>query len=156
EIRSGADFHSQVDRLTRGLESMLARSSTSSKQAPETRSLALQPPGSEVRASQMRRLTVLQCGCDVFEADAILTALDPEEQHDLLLEFQQLCRDVTVQFAGTVVKTTDHGILVCFGVPVALECAARRAVRAGLTLLDQMAALNERLGQRHPDLHLSA
>src|SRR5205807_2517492 len=32
----------------------------------------------------------------------------------------------------------------------------RSAVRVGLNLLDRMAALNERLGQRHGGLHLSA
>ena len=37
---------------------------------------------------------MVQCGCDLFDAQALVDALDPEEQHDLLLDFQQQCRDV--------------------------------------------------------------
>jgi TOMM system kinase/cyclase fusion protein len=107
-------------------------------------------------AGARRRLTLLQCGCDLFESEALLETLDPEEQHELLLEFQQLCRDLATPLAGTVVKTTDHGLLIGFGIPFALECAARRAVRAGLKLLDGMACLNARLGRQHQGLHLSA
>jgi class 3 adenylate cyclase/tetratricopeptide (TPR) repeat protein len=113
------------------------------------------PTGRCAREAQHRRVTLLSCGCDVFDSDAIQAALDPEEQHDLLLEFQQLCRDVATPLAGTVVKATDRGLLICFGIPFALECAARRAVRTGLTLLDRMAAFNARLGKQHQDLHLS-
>jgi class 3 adenylate cyclase/predicted ATPase len=106
--------------------------------------------------ARQRRLTLLACGCDLFDSEAILNTLDPEEQHELLLDFQQLCRDAAAPLAGTVVTATDDGLLLCFGVPAALECAARRAVRVGLTMLDRMAALNERLGRRHQGLHLSA
>jgi class 3 adenylate cyclase/predicted ATPase len=106
--------------------------------------------------AQHRRLTLLQCGCDLFDSPAILEALEPEEQHDLLVAFRQLCRDAAAPLAGIVVKTTDHGLLLCFGLPFALECAARRAVRVGLKLLEGMAAFNKRLGERHPGLHLSA
>jgi TOMM system kinase/cyclase fusion protein len=106
--------------------------------------------------AQHRRLTLLQCGCDLFDSQTLLETLDPEEQHDLLLDFQQLCQEVAAPLGGTVVKATDHGLLICFGIPFALECAARRAVRAGLNLLDRMPSLNERLGKQHNDLHLSA
>jgi predicted ATPase/class 3 adenylate cyclase len=114
------------------------------------------PPSRRPRQGQYRRLTLLACGCDLFDSEAVLHALDPEEQHELLLEFRQLCRDAATALAGTVVQATDHGLLICFGIPFALECAARRAVRAGLTVLERMADLNERLGRRHDGLHLSA
>src|SRR5262249_5316850 len=111
-------------------------------------------PAAEVRtgAAQHRRVTLMQTGCDLFESASLLEALDPEEQHDLLAEFQHLCRDVVARFGGTEVKATDRGLLVCFGFPVALEAPARRAVTAGLELLGGMASLNERLGR----LRLSA
>jgi class 3 adenylate cyclase/tetratricopeptide (TPR) repeat protein len=115
-------------------------------------------PSAQMRSrtcdAEQRRLTLVQCGCDLFESEAILQTLDPEEQHALLLEFQQLCRDVATESAGTVVKATDRGLVFCFGFPVALEDAARRAVRAGLHLLDRMAGFNQRLRQRQ-DVHLS-
>lgn len=111
---------------------------------------------SEVRAGQHRRLTLLQCGCDLFDAPSLRDALDPEEQHDLLLDFQNLCRKIAAPLGGSVVKATDCGLLICFGVPVALECAARRAVRMGLNLLRRMPAFNERLDRQHTGLHVSA
>src|SRR5262249_46891293 len=89
-------------------------------------------------------------------SQAFLDALDPEEQQELLTDFQQLCRDAAGQLAGTVVKATNHGLLICFGIPFALECATRRAVRVGLNLLDRMASLNTRLRQQHEGLRLSA
>jgi predicted ATPase len=100
------------------------------------------PPRRKVDARR-RRLTMLQCGCDLFESEALLTALDPEEQHALLRQFQQLCRDVAAELEGTVVKATDRGLLVCFGFPLVLESPARQAVRAGLEVLERLAGLNE-------------
>ena len=82
------------------------------------------PQGLRLREAQRRHLTVLSCGCDLFDSEALLGMLDPDEQHDLLLDFQQLCRDVAAQFKGTIVQPTDHGLLVCFGFPVALEGGA--------------------------------
>jgi serine/threonine protein kinase/tetratricopeptide (TPR) repeat protein len=114
------------------------------------------PPTRRKVDVRRRRLTMLQCGCDLFESEALLTTLDPEEQHTLLLQFQQLCRDVAAAFEGTAVKATDHGLLVCFGFPLVLESPARRAVRAGLDVLERMAGLNERLRRQHKDLRLSA
>jgi predicted ATPase len=120
---------------------------------------AVAPPQTQIHPAppaQRRRLTVLQCGCDLFDSQAILETLDPEEQHNLLRDFQQLCRDVVGPLAGTVVKATDHGLLVCFGFPLALESPARRAVQAGLEVLERMAGLNEGLRRQHKDLRLSA
>src|SRR6185369_657524 len=82
-------------------------------------------------------------------SDRLLAALDPEEQHEVLRDFQQACRRAAERFAGTVVKATPNGLLVGFGFPVAFEDAARRAVRTGLEVLQQTARLNERLAQRH-------
>ena len=107
------------------------------------------------REAERRRVTVLQCSCDLFRSEALLSALDPEEQHDVLLDFQQMCREVIERFQGSVVKATDDGLLVAFGFPVALEDAARRAVYTGLEILNQMARLNDRLTKRKP-IHLGA
>jgi TOMM system kinase/cyclase fusion protein len=112
-------------------------------------------PGAPAAARQ-RRVTLLQCGCDLFDSEALLEALDPEEQHELLLDFRRLCRDAVAPLSGTVVKETDDGLLICFGIPFALECASRRAVRAGLTVLGRLPSLNERLARQHAGLVLSA
>jgi len=107
------------------------------------------------RAAERRRVTVMQCGCDLFESEDILETLDPEEQQEMLIDFQQFCRDTVEQFEGTVVQSTEDGVLACFGYPVALEDAPQCAVRAGLGLVDGMTEFNERLG-RQKDFRLSA
>src|SRR5262249_16384534 len=107
-------------------------------------------------ASRLRLLTLLQCGCDLFDSPVLLATLDPEEQRDLIRDFQQLCRDVATPLRGTVVEAMHHGLRIGFGVPLALEGAARLAVRAGLDLLDRMASLNDPLSRQHKGLHLSA
>ncbi len=116
-------------------------------------SSALNPPsvgGStirRVREAERRRITVLDCGCDVFLSAEIQESLGPEEQGDLLLQFQDLCRTVIAMFEGSVIQTTDDGVMACFGYPVAVEDATLRAVRAGLKLLEMMSALNQKLRQ---------
>ena len=52
-------------------------------------------------------------------------------------------------FEGSVIQTTDDGVMACFGDPVAVEDATLRAVRAGLKLLEAMSGLNQTIGQTH-------
>jgi len=107
------------------------------------------------REAERRRVTVVHCGSDLFDSDAILETLDEEEQEEVLVEYQQLCREAAEELEGTVVQSTDSGLLVCFGYPVAFEDSTRRAVRAGLTVLEKMAPFNERLRAQR-DVSLSA
>ncbi len=110
---------------------------------------------SRARAAERRRVTVVHCGCDLYESEEILETLDPEEQQEILIDFQQFCRDTVQQFEGTVVQSTDDGVLACFGYPVALEDAPQCAVRAGLGLLDGMTEFNKRFPQQQ-EFRLSA
>ena len=80
-------------------------------------------------------MTVLVCGCDLFESEAYLE-LDAEDQARMLRAFQQPCEQAVRRFDGTVVQCNEQGLLACFGYPVAHEDAARRAARAGLGLLE--------------------
>ena len=63
--------------------------------------------------------------------------------------FQQTCEQEVCRFDGVVVQCNEQGLLACFGYPVAHEDAAGRAVRAGLEILEHMAALGARL-RREP------
>jgi TOMM system kinase/cyclase fusion protein len=123
--------------------------------APDTPAPATPSAQRRAREAERRRVTMLQCGCDLFASDAIAETLDPEEQHEVLLGFQRLCREAAERLQGTVVKSTENGLLICFGFPVALEDAARRAVRAGLAVRDGMSALNEGL-HKHWGVALNA
>ena len=109
------------------------------------------PPGSTNRPlstsvrkqeSQRRRVTIINCGCDVYDNDEILESLDSEEQAALLAQFQEYCTEISGEFQGTVLQTTDEGVAVCFGFPVAFEDAVRRSVRFGLAIRDRMDRVN--------------
>src|SRR5262245_630227 len=100
------------------------------------------PPSSRRRAreAERRQVTVLVCGCDLFESEAYLE-LDPEDQAEVRRAFRQASEPAVGRFDGTVVQGDDQGLLACFGYPVVHEDAAGRAARAALALLEQLKAL---------------
>jgi class 3 adenylate cyclase/predicted ATPase len=95
-----------------------------------------------VRGPERRQVTVLVCGCDLFESEGYLEGLDAEGQARLLRAFQQVCDQSARRFGGTVVQCNDQGLLMCFGYPVAYEDGAARAARTGLALLECIKALD--------------
>ena len=99
------------------------------------------------REAERRQVTVLVCGCSVFESEAYLENLDAEDQAKVLRAFQLLCEQAVHRFDGTVVQCSEEGLLACFGYPVAYEDAAHRAALTGLGLLEGLKALGERLGR---------
>jgi serine/threonine protein kinase/predicted ATPase len=92
------------------------------------------------REAERRQVTVLACGCELFESEAYL-GLETEDQAQVLRAFQQACEQAVRHFDGTVVQCNEQGLLACFGYPVAHEDAARRAAEAGLRLLRDVKAL---------------
>jgi class 3 adenylate cyclase/predicted ATPase len=85
----------------------------------------------------------MNCSYNVFDSDETLEALDEEEQHRAMTEFQELCSKIVQRFHGSVVQMTDQGLLVCFGFPLAFEDAAERAVRSALDILLEAKEINE-------------
>ena len=94
------------------------------------------------REAERRHLTVLVCGCDVFESEVYLE-LDSEDQARVLRAFQERCEETVRLFGGTVVQCTEKGLVACFGFPVAYEDAAGRAARTGLALVGVTKIPNE-------------
>ena len=90
-------------------------------------------------------MTVLVCGCELFQADAYLEDVDAEDQAKVQRAFQQACEQAVRRFDGTVVQCNQQGLLVCFGFPVAYEDGARRAAQTGLDLLNDLNALGDQL-----------
>ncbi len=90
-------------------------------------------------------MTVLNCGCELADTETSLSTLDPEDQHELLVDYRQCCREVVVRLGGTVAVATSNGLQACFGFPVAHEDAARRAIDAALAIAERVKELNERL-----------
>ena len=99
----------------------------------------------KLHEAERRQVTVLNCGCELEDSESSLSVLDPEDQHELLVDFRQCCREVVVRLGGTVAVSTPQGLQACFGFPVAHEDAARRAVDASLAILERVKTLNERL-----------
>jgi serine/threonine protein kinase/predicted ATPase len=113
-------------------------------------------PSSRRRAgeAERRQITVLTCGCDLFESETYL-GLDAEDQARVLADFQEVCAQEVGKHDGTVVHCNEQGLLACFGYPVAHEDAALRGARTGLGLLEALHVLGDRLRREH-SLELNA
>ena len=101
---------------------------------------------------ERRHLTVLFC--DLVNSTAIASHLDPEDWRDIAADYQRTAAQAVTRFGGHVAKYLGDGLMVYFGWPEAHEDDAERAVRAGLAVVDAVAAVNDRLAvQRHaPEL----
>src|SRR5262249_35999713 len=112
------------------------------------------PPRRRAREGERRQVTVLVCGCDLFDSETYLEGLDAEDQSKVLRGSQQACDQAARRLGGTVVQCNEQGLLVCFGYPVAYEDGAGRAAQTGLGILDDLNALGERF-RREPKLELN-
>ncbi len=102
-------------------------------------SLSTHPIGKAER----RQLTVLFC--DVIDSTALTEQLDPEDLRQVLDAYRAAVADVVLEYDGHIARYFGDGILVYFGYPIAHEDAARRAVQAGLGIVDGLEKLNSRL-----------
>jgi class 3 adenylate cyclase len=71
---------------------------------------------------------------------------DAEEVRELLSRYFSECRTVIGRYGGTVEKFIGDAVMAVWGVPVAHEDDAGRAVRAGLELVAAVTALGEQEG----------
>jgi class 3 adenylate cyclase len=92
---------------------------------------------------ERRHLTVLFC--DLINSTEIASRLDPEEWREIAAGYQRTSAEAVMRFGGHVAKYLGDGLVVYFGWPEAHEDDAERAVRAGLTIVDAVATLNEGL-----------
>jgi class 3 adenylate cyclase/predicted ATPase len=116
-------------------------------------SSALNSSSRRARDAERRQVTVLVCGCGLFESEEYLEDLDAEAEAALMRAFQQACEQAVRQSDGTIVQCSEAGLLACFGYPVAYEDAAPRAARTGLVILQDLNALGEQL-RREQELEL--
>src|SRR5215469_12625769 len=93
-------------------------------------------------AGERRHLTVLFC--DLVGSTQISVRLDPEEWRDLEAEYHRAAAAAITRFGGYVAKYLGDGVMAYFGWPAAHDNDAERAVRAGLAILEGVAALNNR------------
>ena len=93
--------------------------------------------------AERRQLTVMFC--DLVGSTELAARLDPEVLRDVVRSYQQMCDAVVGRHHGNVAQYLGDGLLVYFGYPVAREDDARRAVRAGVGIVEALAPLNARL-----------
>ena len=81
------------------------RSAAASSRGPIT----LPSSRRRAREAERRQVTVLVCGCMLFESEAYLENLDAEDQAEVLRDFQQVCEQAVRPFDGTVVQCNEQG-----------------------------------------------
>ena len=100
---------------------------------------------------ERRHLTVMFC--DLVGAAGISAQLDPEEWREIEADYLRAAAEAITRFGGFVAKYLGDGVLAYFGWPEAHDNDAERAARAGLAVLEGVAALNQRDKQAsHPNL----
>ncbi|HLT02889.1 MAG TPA: adenylate/guanylate cyclase domain-containing protein, partial [Geminicoccaceae bacterium] len=92
------------------------------------------------RGAERRHLTVMFC--DMVGSTALSARLDPEDLHEVIRRYQTVCAQVIARFDGYIGHYVGDGILVYFGFPCAHEDDARRAVQAGLEIVEAVQALS--------------
>jgi class 3 adenylate cyclase/tetratricopeptide (TPR) repeat protein len=68
---------------------------------------------------------------------------DPEDVRDALARYHAVARERIEAYGGTLEKFIGDAVMAVFGAPVAYGDDAERAVRAGLRVLESVAALRE-------------
>jgi hypothetical protein len=97
--------------------------------------------------AERRQLTVLFC--DLVDSTALARHLDPEDYREVVRAYQATCAAVIQRFDGHIAQYLGDGLLVYFGYPQAHEDDPQRAVRAGLEMLDALAATRRAPGDPH-------
>ena len=105
------------------------------------------PPQTQVGTTPVaeRRVTSVLFG-DLVGFTALSENRDPEEVRELLSRYFSECRTVVGRYGGVVEKFIGDAVMAVWGVPVAHEDDAERAVRAGMELVQTVAALGENVG----------
>jgi class 3 adenylate cyclase len=104
-------------------------------------------PGSQrLEEAERRQVTVMFA--DLVGSTALSTGMDPEDLRDVFAAYSSCAEETVSKFGGTVAQYMGDGILVYFGYPHAHEDDAEQAVRAGLELIGEVAALKTRVSQQ--------
>ncbi len=93
--------------------------------------------------AERRQLTVLFC--DLVGSTQLSGQLDPEDLRAVVRAYQEAATEVIQHYEGHIAQYLGDGLLVYFGYPAAHEDDARRAVHAGLGIVQAITTLNTRL-----------
>ncbi len=87
-------------------------------------------------SAERRQLTVMFV--DLVGSTALSAQLDPEDYQAVVQHYHQTCDAILQRYEGHVAQPLGDGLLVYFGYPAAHEDDARRAVRAGLEIVQAL------------------
>lgn len=94
------------------------------------------------------RRIVTMLFADVKGSTAAASQLDPEEWAEIINgAFEQMIRPV-YRYEGTVARLMGDGLLAFFGAPIAHEDDPRRAILAGLGMVEAMRAYRQQMQQQ--------
>ncbi len=96
-------------------------------------------------AQAERRLVSVLFG-DLVGFTTLSEDRDPEEVRELLSSYFETARRVVDRYGGTIEKFIGDAVMAVWGTPVAREDDPERAVRAGLELVEVVAALGDEVG----------
>jgi class 3 adenylate cyclase len=80
---------------------------------------------------------------DIKDSVALISTLDPEHAHRIVHDVLGIMVDSVIKFDGHVLQPTGDGIYAVFGVPLAAQDHAQRAVYAALELQRRIRAYAE-------------
>ncbi|MBV8927803.1 MAG: adenylate/guanylate cyclase domain-containing protein, partial [Mycobacteriaceae bacterium] len=100
----------------------------------------------EAGRSAEERKTVTVLFCDLVGSTAAADHADPEDVRARIRPYHARLRRAVEAFGGTVEKFIGDAVMAVWGVPVAQEDDAERAVRAALDLVDAVQAFGEEAG----------
>jgi class 3 adenylate cyclase len=113
----------------------------------ETVSIQPVTPARPAPEAERRQLTVLFC--DLVGSTQLSGQLDPEDLRAVVRAYQEAAAAVIQRYEGHIAQYLGDGLLVYFGYPRAHEDDARRAVHAGLGIVQAIATLNTRLASQY-------
>jgi class 3 adenylate cyclase/tetratricopeptide (TPR) repeat protein len=109
-------------------------------------------PAGPPAAAELRTVSVLFV--DLVGYTSLSESRDAEDVRDLLSRYFETARTIVARHGGSIEKFIGDAVMAVWGTPVAREDDAERAVRAGLELVDAVAAFGEDVGA--PDLRARA
>ena len=101
-----------------------------------------------IETAPERRKTVTVLFCDVSGSTALGERLETEAVREVMLRYFDEMRVAIERHSGTVEKFIGDAVMAVFGVPVAHEDDALRAVRAAEEMLGRLEALNDEIESR--------
>ena len=128
-------------RLLKAIANLTASAELSGSSSPAPASPAVQAAAQPTLETVAERRHVTVMFADLVGSTALATQMDPEDLREIIGAYQKCAAETVRRFDGYVAKYLGDGILCYFGYPKAHEDDAERGVRAGLELIQEVAAL---------------